>query len=220
MLAERCRGAQRRLAPGGGHRSAARKRILVFFLCFALPAAAPDIFDLAEAARGQVGVTTIYDPAYVRLGFPGGDVDPAHGVCTDVVIRALRTAWQIDLQLAVNREMKADFAPCPRTWGLTCTDRNFDHRRVPNLQTLFARIGAAVEDDDYRPGDLVTSVLPGSLAHIGIVPDARSDDGTRPLVLPNIGAGAQEEDRLYEFPITGHYRLGDEAVARLQGLGR
>ena len=171
------------------------------------------------AARGQVGVTTLYDPAYVSLAFPGGDVDPAQGVCTDVVIRALRAGWGIDLQLAVNRDMKAHFAAYPRNWGLKTTDRNIDHRRVPNLQTLFSRVGAEVEGD-FLPGDLVTWMLPGNLPHIGIVSDARSTDGARPLVLHNIGAGAQEEDRLLDFPITGHYRFGAEAVARLQVLGR
>lgn len=188
-------------------------------LCFALPAAAQDTTALVEAARGQVGVTTVYDPAYVSLEFPGGDVDPAHGVCTDVVIRALRAGWGIDLQLAVNRDMKADFAAYPRNWGLTSTDRNIDHRRVPNLQTLFARVGAEVPEGDYLPGDVVTWILPGNLPHIGIVSDARSADGARPLVLHNIGAGAQEEDRLLDFPITGHYRFEAKAVARLQALG-
>lgn len=194
-------------------------RILMLCLCFALPALAQDTTALVAAARRQVGVTTIYDPAYVSLAFPGGDVDPAHGVCTDVVIRALRAAWGIDLQLAVNRDMKANFAAYPRLWGLKTTDRNIDHRRVPNLQTLFARVGAEVEGE-YLPGDVVTWMLPGNLPHIGIISDARSTDGARPLVLHNIGAGAQEEDRLFDFPITGHYRLGADAVARLQGLGR
>lgn len=194
-------------------------RILMLCLWFALPAAAQDATALVAAARGQVGVTTVYDPAYIGLDFPGGDVDPAHGVCTDVVIRAFRAGWGIDLQLAVNRDMKADFAAYPRLWGLKTTDRNIDHRRVPNLQTLFARVGAEVEAE-YLPGDLVTWLLPGNLPHIGIISDARSADGTRPLVLHNIGAGAQEEDRLFDFPITGHYRLGAKALARLQVLGR
>jgi uncharacterized protein YijF (DUF1287 family) len=29
----------------------------------------------------------------------------------------------------------------PRLWGLKRSDRNIAHRRVPNLQTLFARVG-------------------------------------------------------------------------------
>lgn len=199
-------------------------RSILLSLLLALPAAAQDAPALISAARAQVGVTTIYDPSYQTLTFPGGDVDLAHGVCTDVIIRALRTAWGVDLQLAVNRDMKAHFSAYPQQWGLTSTDRNIDHRRVPNLQTLFTRIGAALpistDPADYRPGDVVTWLLPGNLPHIGLISDSRSDDGTRPQVLHNIGAGAQEEDRLFDFPVTGHYRLNSEAVAELITLGR
>jgi hypothetical protein len=176
---------------------------------------------VTEAARDQVGVTTVYDPSYVQLAFPGGDLPRERGVCTDVVVRALRDAWGIDLQLAVNRDMKADFAAYPPLWGLTSTDRNIDHRRVPNLQTLLARIGAEVPLTDgptpYLPGDIITWTLPGNLAHIGIVSDRRAADGT-PLILHNIGNGAQEEDILFAYPITGHYRIGATEVARLRAL--
>lgn len=199
-------------------------RSLLFSLLFALPAAAQEAPALISAARAQVGVTTIYDPSYQSLTFPGGDVDPAHGVCTDVIIRALRTAWGVDLQLAVNRDMKAHFSAYPKQWGLKTTDRNIDHRRVPNLQTLFTRIGAELpvssDPADYLPGDVVTWMLPGNLPHIGLISDSRSEDGNRPQVLHNIGAGAQEEDRLFDFPITGHYRLNPDAVAKLITLGR
>lgn len=176
---------------------------------------------LTAAARDQVGVTVTYDPAYAALEFPGGDIPRDRGVCTDVVIRALRDAWGIDLQLAVNRDMKADFTAYPALWGLTRTDRNIDHRRVPNLATLLTRIGAALPLTDgptpYLPGDIVTWTLPGNLHHIGIVSDRRTADGT-PLILHNIGAGAREEDILFANPMTGHFRLSAEAVARLRAL--
>jgi len=176
---------------------------------------------LALAAREQVGVTVTYDPSYVALEFPGGDVPRDRGVCTDVVIRALRDAWGIDLQLAVNRDMKADFAAYPALWGLSRPDRNIDHRRVPNLQALLSRIGAELpltEDPvPYLPGDIVTWMLPGNLPHIGIVSDQRAADGT-PLVLHNIGSGAREEDILFAFPMTGHYRIGAAEAERLRQL--
>jgi uncharacterized protein YijF (DUF1287 family) len=178
---------------------------------------------LAEAARSQVGVTVTYDPAYISLAFPGGDLPRDRGVCTDVVIRALRDGWGIDLQLAVNRDMKANFSAYPSLWGLTRTDRNIDHRRVPNLQTLLTRIGADLPLTDaptpYLPGDIVTWTLPGNLAHIGIVSDRLGENGT-PLILHNIGAGAQEEDILFTYPMTGHYRLSVEAVERLKSLAQ
>jgi uncharacterized protein len=176
---------------------------------------------LTEAAREQVGVTVTYDPSYTRLEFPGGDLPRDRGVCTDVVIRALRDGWGIDLQLAVNRDMTADFAAYPSLWGLTVPDRNIDHRRVPNLQTLFTRIGAEVPLADgpapYLPGDIVTWTLPGNLAHMGIVSDRLGPGGT-PFVLHNIGAGAQEEDILFAFPMTGHYRIGADEAAKLKSL--
>ncbi len=197
-------------------------RALMILLCLVLPAAASEPSRLTAAARGQVGVTTIYDPSYVQLAFPGGDIPRDRGVCTDVVIRALRDGWGVDLQLAVNRDMKADFTAYPPLWGLARTDRNIDHRRVPNLQTLFARIGAEVpltdEPTPWLPGDIVTWTLPGNLAHIGIVSDQLAANGT-PLILHNIGAGAREEDILFAYPITGHYRIGADGADRLRQLG-
>ena len=178
---------------------------------------------LTEAARDQVGVTVTYDPAYAVLTFPGGDLPRDRGVCTDVVIRALRDAWGIDLQLAVNRDMKAAFSDYSALWGLTTTDRNIDHRRVANLATLFNRVGAKLaltdEPTPYLPGDIVTWTLPGNLPHIGIVSDRLAKDGT-PLVLHNIGAGAQEENILFAHPMTGHFRLSASAVDGLRALVR
>ena len=195
---------------------------LILSLVLAAPAlAGSEPSRLTVAARDQVGVTVSYDPSYVALDFPGGDLPRDRGVCTDVVIRALRDARGIDLQQAVNRDMTADFAAYPALWGLSGTDRNIDHRRVPNLATLFTRIGAALPLDDgpapYLPGDIVTWMLPGNLAHIGIVSDRRTPEGT-PLILHNIGNGAAEEDILFAYPMTGHFRIGAEQVARLADL--
>lgn len=177
--------------------------------------ASPEALALIRAAEGQVGVTTLYDPAYVALEFPGGDVAPDRGVCTDVVIRALRAAHGIDLQLALNRDMKANFARYPRTWGLKTTDRNIDHRRVPNLHTFLARMGAEVSDD-ILPGDIVTSLLPGNLPHIMIVTDRMG--ATDPMIVHNIGAGTRVEDRLFDHPHTGHFRLTPEVLARIRAI--
>ena len=199
-------------------------RVLALILSLVLASSAfagSEPSRITRAARDQVGVTVTYDPAYASLDFPGGDIPRDRGVCTDVVIRALRDGWGIDLQLAVNRDMKADFAAYPQLWGLSTTDRNIDHRRVPNLQALFTRIGAELPLDDgpapYLPGDIVTWTLPGNLDHIGIVSDRRTANGT-PLILHNIGGGAQEEDILFAYPMTGHYRIGATEADRLQAL--
>ena len=166
-------------------------------------------------------MTVVYDPSYAALAFPGGDIPRDRGVCTDVVIRALRDGWGIDLQLAVNRDMTANFAAYPAFWGLTRPDRNIDHRRVPNLATLLSRIGAEVPLEGgpapYLPGDIITWTLPGNLPHMGIVSDRLGPDGA-PLILHNIGAGAQEEDILFAYPMTGHYRIGADQVAKLRAL--
>jgi uncharacterized protein YijF (DUF1287 family) len=39
-----------------------------------------------------------------------------------------------------------------------------------------------------------------------IVSDRRGKDNI-PFVIHNIGSGTQEEDRLLEFELTGHYRI-------------
>lgn len=199
-----------------------RASTLLIVLSLSSPAfAGSEPSRLTAAARDQVGVTVTYDPAYVTLAFPGGDLPRDRGVCTDVVIRALRDGWGIDLQLAVNRDMTSDFAAYPSLWGLNHPDRNIDHRRVPNLQTLLARIGAEVPLEEgptpYLPGDIITWTLPGNLSHIGIVSDRRNAEGT-PLILHNIGAGAKEEDILFAYPMTGHYRIGAAEAERLKAL--
>lgn len=165
--------------------------------------------DLAAAAASQIGVTTQYDPAYVSLKYPGGDVPPGRGVCCDVVIRALR-ANGVDLQKLVHEDMKANFAAYPKMWSLKKTDTNIDHRRVPNLMNLFERKGKALRlsgnDADFKPGDLVTWMLPGNLYHIGVIAAEKAPGTERPLVIHNIGRGAQREDVLHAFKIIGHYR--------------
>lgn len=171
--------------------------------------AAVDGGRLVEAARTQVGVTLGYDPAYRRIAYPGGDVPLATGVCTDVVIRALR-AQGLDLQQRVHEDMRRHFSAYPRHWGLKRPDPNIDHRRVPNLMTWFDRQGLSLKVGqaaaDYQPGDIVTWDLGRGLQHIGIISDQRSREGT-PLALHNIGQGTREEDILFRWPILGHYRF-------------
>lgn len=165
---------------------------------------------LTAAAEAQIGVTVTYDPAYARLAYPGGDVPRDRGVCTDVVIRAYRDAFGIDLQRLVHEDMRANFARYPRAWGLSRPDPNIDHRRVPNLQTFFRRRGRALPADTapagFAEGDLVTQMLPGNLPHIAVVTGRAGPSGA-PLVVHNIGGGARLEDRLLDFPVTGRYRF-------------
>lgn len=152
-----------------------------------------------------------YDPAYVRIPYPNGDVPSDTGVCTDEIIRAYR-AVGVDLQKEVHEDMLRNFSayPSQRRWMLTHTDTNIDHRRVPNLMTFFARKGQLLpitaEAKDYLPGDLVSWDLGGNVPHIGIVVDRKSHQSGRYLVVHNIGRGPQMEDVLFSWKITGHYR--------------
>ena len=196
-------------------------RILISFLMFASAASAQAPAEqLARAAAKQVGVTLIYDPSYAGLDFPNGDIPRSRGVCSDVVIRALRDAWGLDLQRIVNADMRANFSAYPTIWGLSGTDRNIDHRRVPNLEVLFERAGAAlpVQSDPkaFQTGDIVSFRLTGSnLPHIGIIADQVAPKGT-PLVTHNIGRGTRTEDVLFRHRIVGHFRIGENARTWLE----
>jgi len=182
----------------------------------ALATAEPWAEKLIDAAQSQIGQTIRYDPSYVGLDFPMGDIPRDRGVCTDVIIRAYRDAFEIDLQKLVHNDMKSAFGNYPKIWGLKRPDRNIDHRRVPNLERYFKRQNAALEVSNnpqaYQPGDLVTQRLPGNLPHIMIVSNRISSDGKTPLVVHNIGAGTRLENRLFEFRINGHFRFKPENV--------
>lgn len=165
---------------------------------------------LVDAAMGRLRADVQYDPTYYRIPYPGGDVPADRGVCTDVVIRSYRKIG-IDLQKNVHEDMKANFEKYPKKWGLTKTDSNIDHRRVPNLQTFFKRKGTSLtitnNPKDYLPGDLVTWNLPGNLPHIGIiVSEFANEQAGRRMIVHNIGSGPELEDVLFSWKITGHFR--------------
>jgi uncharacterized protein len=170
----------------------------------------PSIMKVLESADEQTRVTTGYTQAYYSLPYPNGDVPRETGACTDVVIRGFRNAG-IDLQKEVHEDMKENFSTYPRKWGMTTTDTNIDHRRVPNLQTFFQRKEKALpvtrNSEDYRPSDVVSWDLDGrGTTHIGIVSSMWNGKTKRYLIIHNIGGGTKAEDRLFEWTITGHYR--------------
>lgn len=170
----------------------------------------PELKQMLDGAIAQVGVTTDYDPAYVALEYPGGDVPEKTGVCSDVVVRALRKAGT-DLQKEVYEDMKAARSEYPKKWGANSPDRNIDHRRVLNLMTYFKRKGKSLPVSynaaDYQPGDIVAWELTSGIDHIGIVTNMLSEAGDRYLIVHNIGAGTRVEDVLLSWTIKGHYRL-------------
>ncbi len=192
-----------------------RFRNLAAILFYILTSSANDCYSqdsffqaLADSALTLTRERVAYDPAYFAISYPGGDVPEGKGVCTDVLIRAYRKMG-IDLQKEVHEDMLANFSEYPQNWGLSSTDKNIDHRRVPNLMIFFKRHGTEKtinrEASNYLPGDIVCWDLGGGITHIGIVVDQKSEDGKRNLIVHNIGSGQVLADFLFEFSIIGHY---------------
>lgn len=173
------------------------------------PNTSPQLKQLVESAIDQTRVTTGYDPSYVGIDYPGGDVPLETGVCSDVVVRAFRKAG-IDLQKEIHDDMGRAWSVYPKKWRAARPDSNIDHRRVLNLMTYFDRKGKTLpittDRDDYLPGDIVTWDLSSGIEHIGIVVNIWSDVGRGYSIVHNIGAGARTEDVLLNWKITGHYR--------------
>ncbi len=163
---------------------------------------------LADSAYTLTKQRVVYDPAYFTIPYPNGDLPANKGVCTDVVIRAYRKCG-VDLQKEVHEDMAKNFKKYPQKWGLRTTDKNIDHRRVPNLMLFFTRFGSikklSTVASDYEPGDVVCWNLGGGITHIGLVSAKKSDNGERYLIIHNIGAGQVLEDCLFSFKIIGHY---------------
>ncbi|NND61339.1 MAG: DUF1287 domain-containing protein [Gammaproteobacteria bacterium] len=178
-----------------------------FLLWTGTPASANEQLAAAALQRTEVAVT--YDPAYIAIPYPNGDVPDHTGVCTDLVIRSFR-AIGIDLQRLVHEDMSANFGVYPDDWGHDRPDTNIDHRRVPNLETFFERHGESLSPsrdvNRYKAGDIVTWRLPGGLPHIGIVSNVVAAGSSRPLIVHNIGRGPKLEDMLFEYELHGHYR--------------
>ena len=188
------------------------KRILLILMVFSftLSYAQPNFFDtLSDSTLAIIDPNIDYDPTYFSIDYPNGDVPKNKGVCTDVVIRAYRKL-NIDLQKEVHEDMKAHFAQYPKNWGLKSTDKNIDHRRVPNLMTFFSRKGTVLpkteNPSDYKPGDIVCWDLGSGITHIGVVVNKRSALTNRYQVVHNIGGGQVLSDCLFDYKIIGHYR--------------
>jgi len=135
-----------------------------------------------------------YVPDYVRIPFPMGDVPDDTGVCTDVVIRALRCAG-LDLQEEVFKHRKRK--------GKS-TDTNIDHRRVPNIGAYLADHPdwkVIPVDQPVQPGDIVWWKVGRKRSnHVGIaVTDTR--------VMHNIGHGVWADARPDSYALHRIYRL-------------
>jgi hypothetical protein len=168
---------------------------------------------LSAAASERASHAVRYDPAYIRIAYPNGDVPASTGVCSDEVIRSYRVLG-IDLQ----KEVHEDILRALPAYSLTHADSNIDHRRVEHLMVFFRRRGESLPTTtnpaDYLPGDIVTWDLHNGqgkvLRHIGIVVDRQPRWSNHYMVLHNIGYGPKIEDVLFDWKITGHYRYEGE----------
>jgi len=172
--------------------------------------------SLVAAAVERPQHQVLYDPGYVAIAYPGGDVPAESGVCSDEIIRIYR-AVGVDLQKEVHEDIIHAFSAYPMDrWQQKRPDRNIDHRRVPNLMTFFNRKGAELRISkraaDYHPGDMVTWDLGNGLVHIGMVVDQKSPVTGRYMIVHNIGAGPKMEDVLFEWKIIGHYRYVEQSA--------
>lgn len=186
------------------------KRLLSIALLFCMPyALGKSNLELAKQAE-QLPRLVVYDSSYRQIDYPNGDVPSHYGVCSDVVIRSYRKLG-IDLQKQLHEDIKKNFSqyPSQKMWGLRKPDTNIDHRRVPNLETFFARKGTVkpitVKGEDYLPGDIVSWRLDNGRPHIGIVTSIKASNSRYYLVMHNIGYGQVTEDVLFKWKIVGHY---------------
>lgn len=168
---------------------------------------------LVSSAHRQIGRTIYYDPAYRSINYPGGDVPLERGVCSDVIIRAMRDQG-IDLQQKIHHHMLANWKDYPKNWGLSKPDRNIDHRRVPNIATYFKMKGCLlVPGKSYQPGDVVVWDLGKGILHIGLISDSKVLNENRHKIIHNIGCGVKEEDVLTAFKVIHHFRINKELLS-------
>lgn len=145
--------------------------------------------------------------------FPGGDVAPDMGVCTDVIVRALRWGGVCDLQEEIYNDIKAHWSDYPmKRWSAKKPDPNIDQRRVPVQMVWFGKYWQELDspkESDLQPGDIVAWDMnsDGWGDHIGIVSD-KSVNGLPYLIhnFPDPGYVA-EEDVLHEWDILAVYRI-------------
>jgi uncharacterized protein YijF (DUF1287 family) len=177
----------------------------------------PDALDILIGARKTVLNADAYTPQaedYIEMSYPMGDVPRTIGVCTDVIIRAVRNAG-IDLQKELHEDIRRARAAYPMVKGMG--DPSIDQRRVGTLLPYFRRRWevhtARLDDpaDPLRPGDiLLMDTFPNRDGpdHIGIVSDRLAAPG-RPLVINNWtdGTVTAEMDLLAFVPVLYRFRV-------------
>jgi uncharacterized protein YijF (DUF1287 family) len=174
----------------------------------------PDALDVLIGAKKTVLNADAYTEGYVAIKYPMGDVPRTTGVCTDVIVRAVRNAG-VDIQKALHDDIARARASYPMVKGNG--DTHIDHRRVKTLLPYFKRHweahSAKLDDpkDPLLPGDVIfMDTFPGRSGpdHIGIISDRIGDAGL-PLVINNWtnGTTTAEMDLLTFVPVLHRFRL-------------
>lgn len=177
----------------------------------------PDPLDILIGGKKTVLNAAAYTSeaqGYIKLAYPGGDVDRSMGVCTDVIIRAVRNAG-LDLQKAVHEDIRKRRRAYPMV--RRGPDPNIDQRRVGTLLPYFKKHwqerSAKLDDpaDPLRPGDVILmDTFPSRSGpdHIGILSDQLGASGL-PLVINNWtnGTVTSEMDLLGAVPVLYRFRL-------------
>jgi uncharacterized protein YijF (DUF1287 family) len=174
----------------------------------------PDSLDVLMGAHKTRLNADAYTEGYVTMSYPMGDVPREMGVCTDVIVRALRNAG-LDLQ----KEVHEDIGRAPRAYPMVTGkgSASIDHRRVKTILPWFKRNmdsrSPRLDDpaDPLRPGDIVfMDTFPSKPGpdHIGIVSDRIGEDGL-PVVINNWtnGTTTAEMDLLGWVPVTHRFRM-------------
>ena len=168
-----------------------------------------DASGIVRAAHRLTAIPGGYDPKYIKIAYPMGDVPEGMGVCSDVIVRAFR-GLGVDLQQLVHIDR------------IGTGDTNVDHRRVTVLMKFFGRHARSLPispyPESYKPGDIVAYDVPWgrtSKWHIAIVTEQLSPS-LRPMVVHNRGYGAKLEDALFHKRIIGHYRLDGASLSAMQ----
>lgn len=173
----------------------------------------PDSLDLLMGAQKTVLNGANYGGGYRRIPYPNGDIPREDGVCTDVVVRAVRNAG-VDIQSELQKDIKRKLRAYPM---IKKRNPNIDHRRVKTLLPYFKRQWTAhtTEFDDpkdpLRPGDIIfMDTFPNRSGpdHIGVLSNNRGKSGQL-LVINNWTNGfkTQEMDLLSFVPVTHRFRL-------------
>ena len=177
----------------------------------------PDPLDILIGAKKTVLNADAYTSeaqGYIKLAYPGGDVDRKMGVCTDVVIRSVRNAG-LDLQKELHEDIKKRRRAFPMI--KKGPDANIDQRRVGTLLPYFkahwSQRSAKLDDpkDPLRPGDIILmDTFPNKSGpdHIGIISDQHGESGL-PLVINNWtnGTVTSEMDLLGFVPVLYRFRM-------------